>query len=113
MTMTKDEIRALLEQVALTSEQGAKMDAQCLAEDAVEQQVNDALVDQATYDAQQDIIERMGQNPELADGQQQYVDIFVKEFEAEFRKLYAAAYANAYRQGYRKHSNEKQELKVV
>ncbi len=113
MTMTRDEIRALLDEVAVTPEQGAKMDAQCLAEDAVEQQINDALADDANHNARLDIIERRGLDPELPDGEQQYVDIFVKAFAIEFERLYRAAYSHHYHRGYRKAFKAEQQLAVV
>ena len=113
MSMSRDEIRALLDEVATTPEETAMADAHHWAEEAVEQEVNDALVDDAAHNARQDIIERMGANPDLPDGQQQYVDIFIKEFATEFERLYRAAYRHHYRQGYRKAFKAEQQLAVV
>lgn len=94
-------------------EQLAKAEAQHWAEEIIEDEVIDGLADDADLAAQLDIRERMGANPTLPSNNEQYVDVFVKAFEAEFRKLYMSAYAHHYRRSYRKHFKAEQQLKVI
>ncbi len=113
MSMSRDEIRALLDEVATTPEQTAKDEAHRWAEEAVEEEIIDGLSDDANHNARLDITERMGATPDLPSNHEQYVDIFVKAFAIEFERLYRSAYKHHYRKSYRKHFKAEQQLAVV